>query len=116
MELFQKIEALTNQKMEQYPADQDTALLLLDRVNEAQRIATMQVSVGFNISMHRWAIDVNGQCLRLAKRAWRARMTLFMSTQMREIDKGKGGKRKGRGGRDEQDDDVGGRTKFKRKY
>ena len=44
MELFQKIEALTGQKMEKFEADQDAALVLLDGVNEAQRIATMQVS------------------------------------------------------------------------
>lgn len=43
MELFQKIEALTGQKMEKFEAEQDAALVLLDGVNEAQRIATMQV-------------------------------------------------------------------------
>ena len=34
---------------------------------------------------------------------------------MREIDKGKGGKRKGRRG-DNEGDDVGDRIKFKKKY
>lgn len=43
MELFQKIEALTGQKMEKFEAEQDAALILLDGVNEAQRVATMQV-------------------------------------------------------------------------
>ena len=42
MELFQKIEALTGRKMEAYPAEQEAALVLLERVGEAQRIATMQ--------------------------------------------------------------------------
>lgn len=44
MELFQKIEALTGHKMEEYPAEQEAVLLLLERVGEAQRISTMQVS------------------------------------------------------------------------
>ena len=44
VELFQKIEALTGQKMEEYPSDQEAVLLLLERVGEAQRISTMQVS------------------------------------------------------------------------
>jgi len=43
VELFQKIEVLTGLKMEQYEAERDAALVLLDGVNEAQRIATMQV-------------------------------------------------------------------------
>jgi hypothetical protein len=43
VELFQKIEALTGRKMEAYPAEQEAVLLLLERVGEAQRIATMQV-------------------------------------------------------------------------
>lgn len=43
MELFQKIEALIGLRMEQYPAEQEAVLLLLERVGEAQRIATMQV-------------------------------------------------------------------------
>ena len=43
VELFQKIEALTGQKMEEYPSDQEAVLLLLERVGEAQRISTMQV-------------------------------------------------------------------------
>ena len=44
VELFQKIEALTGHKMEEYPAEQEAVLLLLERVGEAQRISTMQVS------------------------------------------------------------------------
>ena len=43
MELFQKIEALTGQTMEQYPAPEQDVMLLLERVNEAGRIALMQV-------------------------------------------------------------------------
>ena len=45
MELFQKIEQLTGQKMEKFEAEKDAALVLLDGVNEAQRIATMQVCI-----------------------------------------------------------------------
>ena len=45
MELFQKIEALTGHKMEEYPAEQEAVLLLLERVGEAQRISTMQVLI-----------------------------------------------------------------------
>jgi ATP-dependent RNA helicase DDX47/RRP3 len=43
VELYQKIEALIGLKMEQYPAEQEAVLLLLERVGEAQRIATMQM-------------------------------------------------------------------------
>ena len=43
VELFQRIEQLTDQQMEQYAAEQETVLLLLERVSEAQRFATMQV-------------------------------------------------------------------------
>lgn len=43
VELFQKIEALTGHKMEEYPSEQEAVLLLLERVGEAQRISTMQV-------------------------------------------------------------------------
>ncbi len=44
MEQFQKIEALTGQKMEKYDAEEEAALLLLERVTEAQKMATMQVT------------------------------------------------------------------------
>ncbi|GAB4816039.1 hypothetical protein N2152v2_003085 [Parachlorella kessleri] len=43
VELFQKIEALIGRKMETYPAEQEAVLMLLERVGEAQRIATMQM-------------------------------------------------------------------------
>lgn len=46
MELYQKIEALIGLQMEAYPAEQEAVLLLLERVGEAQRIATMQASPG----------------------------------------------------------------------
>ena len=46
MELYQKIEALIGLKMEQFPAEQEAVLVLLERVGEAQRIATMQVCGG----------------------------------------------------------------------
>lgn len=41
VELFQKIEHLTGHKMEEYPSEEEGVLLLLERVNEAQRMATM---------------------------------------------------------------------------
>lgn len=44
VELYQKIEALIGLRMEAYPAEQEAVLLLLERVGEAQRIATMQAS------------------------------------------------------------------------
>ncbi len=50
MELFQKIEALIGRKMETYPAEQEAVLMLLERVGEAQRIATMQVSCEMQIA------------------------------------------------------------------
>lgn len=43
VEQFQKIEALTGQTMEKYDAEEDAALLLLERVSEAQKMATMQM-------------------------------------------------------------------------
>ena len=43
VELYKKIEALTGQKMEKFEAEQDAVLVLVDGVNDAQRIATMQV-------------------------------------------------------------------------
>jgi len=43
VEQFQKIEALTGQTMEKYDAEEEAALLLLERVSEAQKMATMQV-------------------------------------------------------------------------
>lgn len=45
VELFQKIEQLTGQQMEVFPTQQEAVLLLLERVNDAQRIATMQVGL-----------------------------------------------------------------------
>ncbi|KAK9908791.1 hypothetical protein WJX75_002977 [Coccomyxa subellipsoidea] len=78
VEQFQKIEALTGQKMEKYDAEEEAALLLLERVSEAQKMATMQ---------------------------------------MKEADKGKNGKRKGRGDADDGDSthEIG-RKFFKKRY
>jgi hypothetical protein len=42
VEQFQKIEALTGQRMEKYECEEEAALLLLERVAEAQKLATMQ--------------------------------------------------------------------------
>ena len=63
--------------MEEFPAEQDAALLLLDRVSEAQRIATMQVTAASGCGMviafpalHTSAQRnslVNGRCGRSTK-------------------------------------------------
>jgi ATP-dependent RNA helicase DDX47/RRP3 len=42
VELYQKIEQLIGKKLPEYPAEQETVLTLLERVGEAQRMATMQ--------------------------------------------------------------------------
>ncbi len=59
MEQFQKIEALTGQKMESYDAEEDAALLLLERVSEAQKMATMQVMMYCNPSTVRACLAVH---------------------------------------------------------
>jgi hypothetical protein len=41
VELFQKIEQLTKKRMELFPADEETVLILLERVAEAQRHAAI---------------------------------------------------------------------------
>jgi ATP-dependent RNA helicase DDX47/RRP3 len=41
VELFQRIEALIEKKMELFPTQEETVLVFLERVNEAQRYATM---------------------------------------------------------------------------
>ena len=46
MEQFQKIEALTGQRMEKFDCEEAAALLLLERVTESQKLATMQVLAG----------------------------------------------------------------------
>jgi ATP-dependent RNA helicase DDX47/RRP3 len=43
VEVFQRIEGLTGVKMEAFPAERDEVLLLLEQVNNASRIATMQM-------------------------------------------------------------------------
>lgn len=43
VELFQKIEQLTGKKMEEYQTEEEAVLLLLERVSEAQRMATMAI-------------------------------------------------------------------------
>lgn len=55
MELYQKIEALIGLRMEAYPAEQEAVLLLLERVGEAQRIATMQASGLGAVLQAEWA-------------------------------------------------------------
>lgn len=44
VELYQRIEKLIGQKLEEFATEQELVLLLLERVSEAQRMATMQVS------------------------------------------------------------------------
>lgn len=41
--MYQKIEQLIGKKLDQYEAEQDAVLMLLERVSESQRMATMQV-------------------------------------------------------------------------
>ncbi|KAK9764173.1 ribosomal RNA processing protein, variant 2 [Basidiobolus ranarum] len=41
VELLQRIEAVIDKKLDEFPVDKDTVLLLQERVSEAQRIATM---------------------------------------------------------------------------
>ena len=43
VEQFQKIEALIGQRMEKFEHEEEAALLLYERVTEAQKLATMQV-------------------------------------------------------------------------
>ena len=43
VELYQRIEKLIGQKLEEFGTEQELVLLLLERVSEAQRMATMQV-------------------------------------------------------------------------
>jgi ATP-dependent RNA helicase DDX47/RRP3 len=43
VELYQRIEALIEKKLEVFPSDEETVLLLLERVTEAQRFATLQM-------------------------------------------------------------------------
>ena len=43
VELFQRIENMLGNKMDAYPAQEDTVLLLHQRVSEAQRIAALEM-------------------------------------------------------------------------
>ena len=43
VEQFQKIEHLTEKKMEAFKAEREEVLILMERVSEAQRLATMQM-------------------------------------------------------------------------
>jgi ATP-dependent RNA helicase DDX47/RRP3 len=43
VEPYQRLEALLKMKLTQFPADESTVLVLLERVNEAQRIAARQL-------------------------------------------------------------------------
>jgi ATP-dependent RNA helicase DDX47/RRP3 len=43
VEPYQRLEALMNMTLPQYPADEATVLVLLERVNEAQRIASREL-------------------------------------------------------------------------
>ncbi|GMH42031.1 hypothetical protein BSKO_09950 [Bryopsis sp. KO-2023] len=46
VEMFQRIEFLTGQKMEEFPHQKDEVLLLLERINESQRLAAAQLREG----------------------------------------------------------------------
>jgi len=43
VEAYQRLEALIQQKLPQFPADEATVLVLLERVNEAQRLASREL-------------------------------------------------------------------------
>jgi ATP-dependent RNA helicase DDX47/RRP3 len=43
VELYQRIEALLGKTLPAFPAEQDTVLMLLQRVQEAQRIAIREL-------------------------------------------------------------------------
>lgn len=43
VEAYQRLEALISQKLPEYPADEETVLVLLERVNEAQRLAVREL-------------------------------------------------------------------------
>jgi ATP-dependent RNA helicase DDX47/RRP3 len=43
VEAYQRLEGLINQKLEQFPADESTVLILQERVNEAQRLAVREL-------------------------------------------------------------------------
>jgi len=43
VEMYQKIEQLIGKKLEEYQTEQESVLIMLERVNEAQRMATLQM-------------------------------------------------------------------------
>ena len=43
VELYQKIERLIEKRLEKYPVEEEQCLVMLERVNEAQRIAASQM-------------------------------------------------------------------------
>ncbi|GLD99568.1 hypothetical protein PINS_up008294 [Pythium insidiosum] len=43
VELYQRIEHLLGKKLDAYPCEEDTVLVMLERVNEAQRMATLEL-------------------------------------------------------------------------
>jgi len=52
VEIYQRIEHMLGQKLEQFPAPQDEVLLLMERVGEAQRIAAMEMRAGEHKKRH----------------------------------------------------------------
>lgn len=43
VEIYQRLEALLGSRLPEYPTDEETVLILLERVNEAQRMATREL-------------------------------------------------------------------------
>lgn len=43
VEVYQRLEALLGKKLEEYKLDEETVLVLLERVNEAQRLASREL-------------------------------------------------------------------------
>ncbi len=55
VELYQRIEKLIGQKLEEFGTEQELVLVLLERVSEAQRMATMQVSSPNSGKLLQWS-------------------------------------------------------------
>lgn len=64
VELFQRIEHLLGEKMPQYPCEENNVMLLMERVNEAQRIAAMELRFDiFLTSIHIHILVTHLQCV-----------------------------------------------------
>lgn len=99
VELYQRIEHLLGRKLDAYPCEEDTVLVMLERVNEAQRMATIEMKDMNNGSTKRkryghqdedTSDNEKGKTLKFAGRGQRQRRG------------GRGGRGRGRGGHQKQ--------------